>query len=53
MTRTEALAEAERCLKWVAASTSYNVGENGAMLALAKAEAAKGFIELARELDKQ
>jgi hypothetical protein len=53
MTRDQALKEAERCLMYVANASVMHMGAVGATLALAKAEAAKGLIELAKELDKQ
>jgi hypothetical protein len=50
MTRDEAIQLAASLFKLVAATESYRVSETTATLALARAEAAKGLVQLAKEL---
>jgi hypothetical protein len=50
MTRDDALNQAASLFRLVVATESYRVSEATAMLALARAEAAKGLVQLAREL---
>jgi hypothetical protein len=55
MTRDEALKQAENCLEFVVRARYSGYPETDkavGLLAQAKAEAAKAYIDLARELDK-
>lgn len=51
-TRTSLLAKATECFKKVHEAPNYNLSEPQAMRLIALAEAGKGFILLAQELDK-